>query len=60
MHPTWKLPTRRRCAWYLSQNLDQIDAEARLFLGYLFAQAPEHAAAAELGKRFVSRNRRAR
>ncbi|WGR90869.1 ISL3 family transposase (plasmid) [Bradyrhizobium sp. ISRA443] len=52
--PTWKAPTRRRCAWYLSQNLDQIDAEAKLFLGHLFAQAPELATAAELAKRFVS------
>ncbi len=53
-HPTWKAPTRRRCAWYLSQDLDQIDAEARLFLGHLFAQAPELATAADLAKRFVS------
>lgn len=52
--PTWKAPTRRRCAWYLSQDLDQIDAEARLFLGHLFAQAPELATVAELAKRFVS------
>lgn len=52
--PTWKAPTRRRCAWYLSQNLDQIDAETKLFLGHLFAQAPELATAAELAKRFVS------
>ncbi|MGY4167416.1 hypothetical protein [Bradyrhizobium sp. USDA 4529] len=38
----------------MSQNLDQIDAEAKLFLGHLFAQAPELATAAELAKRFVS------
>ncbi|KRQ17480.1 ISL3 family transposase, partial [Bradyrhizobium manausense] len=53
-HLTWKAPTRRRCAWYLSQDPDQIDAEARLFLGHLFAQAPELATAADLAKRFVS------
>lgn len=53
-HLTWKAPRRRRCAWDLSQNPDQIDAEARLFLGHLFAQAPELAMAAELAKRFVS------
>ncbi|WP_375779023.1 transposase [Bradyrhizobium sp. ma5] len=34
--------------------MDQIDAEARLFLGHLFAKAPELATAAELAKRFVS------
>ncbi|QOZ36181.1 transposase [Bradyrhizobium sp. CCBAU 53421] len=38
----------------MSQNPDQIDAQARLFLGHLFAQAPELAVAAELAKRFVS------
>ncbi|MCP1975516.1 MULTISPECIES: hypothetical protein [Bradyrhizobium] len=38
----------------MSQDPDQIDAEARLFLGHLFAQAPELATAAELAKRFVS------
>ncbi|WP_271552958.1 hypothetical protein [Bradyrhizobium sp. CCBAU 45394] len=48
-HPTWKA-----CAWYLSQDPDQIDAEAGLFLGRLFAQAPELATAADLAKRFVS------
>ncbi|QOZ38318.1 ISL3 family transposase [Bradyrhizobium sp. CCBAU 53421] len=53
-HSTWKAPTRRRCAWYLSQDPDQIDAEAKLFLGHLFAQAPELATAAELAKQFVS------
>ncbi|MGY8681747.1 ISL3 family transposase [Bradyrhizobium sp. UFLA05-153] len=53
-HPTWKALTRRRCAWYLSRDLDQIDAEGRLFLGHLFAQAPELATAADLAKRFVS------
>lgn len=52
-HLTSKAPTRRRCAWYLSQDRDQIDAEARLFLDHLFAQAPELATAAELAKRFV-------
>nr|WP_259245560.1 transposase [Bradyrhizobium elkanii] len=53
-HPTWKAPSRRRCAWYLSRDLDQIDADARLFLGHLFARAPELATTAELAKRFVS------
>ncbi|QOZ23845.1 transposase [Bradyrhizobium sp. CCBAU 51753] len=38
----------------MSQDPDQIDAEARLFLGHLFAQAPELATAADLAKRFVS------
>ncbi|MCA6105575.1 ISL3 family transposase, partial [Bradyrhizobium australafricanum] len=37
----WKAPSRRRCAWYLSQDSDQIDAETRLFLCHLFVQAPE-------------------
>jgi len=53
-HSTWKAPSRRRCAWYLSQNTDQIDAETKLFLGHLFEQAPELATVADLAKRFVS------
>ncbi|MCA6105630.1 transposase, partial [Bradyrhizobium australafricanum] len=50
----WKAPSRRRCAWYLSQDSDQIDAETRLFLCHLFVQAPELATTADLAKRFVS------
>ncbi|WP_271575658.1 MULTISPECIES: transposase [unclassified Bradyrhizobium] len=38
----------------MSRDLDQIDADARLFLGHLFARAPELATTAELAKRFVS------
>src|SRR3546814_14750457 len=37
----WKAPSRRRCAWYLSQAPEQIDAEITRFLDHLYAQAPE-------------------
>ncbi|EIZ78114.1 transposase [Novosphingobium sp. Rr 2-17] len=50
----WKAPSRRRCAWYLSQDLNQIEDEDRLFLDHLFAQAPELRTAADLAKQFVS------
>lgn len=50
----WKAPSRRRCAWYLSQDLDQIVGEDRRFLDHLFTQAPELRTTADLAKRFVS------
>lgn len=39
-HSTWKAPTRRSCAWYFSQTLDQIDAEVRLFPGPCLRKLP--------------------
>lgn len=50
----WKAPSRRRCAWYLSQAPDQINAEIAQFLGHLYAQAPELRRAAELAVQFVT------
>jgi transposase len=49
----WKAPSRRRCAWYLSQKPDQIEAEHRQFLDHLFVQAPALSAAADLAQQFV-------
>lgn len=49
----WKAPSRRRCAWYLSQDLDQIKGEDRRFLDHLFTQAPELRTAADLANQFV-------
>src|SRR3546814_1013084 len=50
----WKAPSRRRCAWYLSQAPDQIDAEIARFLDHLYAQAPELRTVAEQAVRFVA------
>ncbi|KTE00651.1 hypothetical protein ATE68_03440 [Sphingopyxis sp. H038] len=50
----WKAPSRRRCAWYLSQAPDQIDAEITRFLDHLYAQAPELRTVAEQAVRFVA------
>ena len=51
----WNAPSRRRCAWYLSQAPDQIDTEIAQFLGHLYAQAqaPELCKAAEPAVQFV-------
>ena len=50
----WKAPSRRRCAWYMGQAPDQIDAEHTLFLDHLYAQAPQLREAAELAVQFVT------
>jgi transposase len=50
----WKAPSRRRCAWYLSQKPDQIEAEHRQFLGHLFTQAPALGTADDLAQQFVA------
>lgn len=54
VRPVWKAPSRRRCAWYLSQAPDQIDTEIAQFLGHLYVQAPELRRAAELAVQFVA------
>lgn len=50
----WKAPSRRRCAWYLSQAPDQVDTESAQFLGHLYAQAPGLRKAAELAVQFIT------
>src|SRR3546814_3213874 len=50
----WTAPSRRRCAWYLSQAPDQIDAEITRFLDHLYAQAPELRTLSEQAVRFVA------
>src|SRR3546814_14052338 len=48
----WKAPSRRRCAWYLSQAPDQLDAEIARFLDHHSAQAPEPRPVADQAVRF--------
>jgi transposase len=50
----WKAPSRRRCAWYLSRDPGQIDADARAFLHHLYAQAPELCTVAGLAAEFIA------
>lgn len=50
----WKAPSRRRCAWYLSQEPTKIGDKDRQFLDHLYAQAPELRTAADLAKQFIS------
>lgn len=50
----WKLPSRRRCAWLLSEELHSLDADDQSFLGQLFELAPELALAANLARRFCA------
>jgi transposase len=52
--PSWKPPSRRRCAWLLSQNPDELDADSRLLLDHLAERAPEVVRAGALARQFAT------
>jgi transposase len=55
--PRWRLPSRRNCAWLLSQEPASLDELARRFLHHLYETAPELAVAGEFARRFTARIR---
>ncbi len=50
----WKMPSRRRCAWLLSQDPLDLNTDEHTFLVQLFELAPELAEAGELARRFTA------
>jgi transposase len=50
----WKMPSRRRCAWLLSQDPQDLNADEYTFLVQLFELAPKLAEASELARRFAA------
>jgi transposase len=51
--PSWKPLSRRRCAWLLSRDPNDLDAESRLFLGHLKEHAPQAVQAGILARQFA-------
>lgn len=50
----WRAPSRRGCAWFLSQGDTALDERAACFLRHLYDYAPKLAVVAELARRFAS------
>lgn len=51
-HSQWRPPSRRNCAWLLSEDPTSLDEPTGRFLHHLYETAPELAVAGELARRF--------
>ncbi|WP_430699098.1 ISL3 family transposase [Mesorhizobium dulcispinae] len=49
----WPPPSRRKCAWLLSENPASLDEPAGRFLHHLYETAPELSIAGDLARRFA-------
>lgn len=50
----WRPPSRRNCAWLLSEDPTSLDEPTGRFLHHLYEAAPELAVAGELARRFAA------
>ncbi|WP_431311662.1 ISL3 family transposase [Neomesorhizobium albiziae] len=50
----WRLPSRRNCAWLLSEDPTSLEAQTERFLHHLHENAPELSIAGELARRFAA------
>lgn len=50
----WRPPSRRNCAWLLSEDPKSLDEQAERFLHHLHEHAPELSIAADLARRFAA------
>lgn len=50
----WRPPSRRNCAWLLSEDPTSLDAQTERFLHHLHEHAPELSIAGELARRFAT------
>ena len=48
------MPSRRECAWFLSQRAASLDERAGRYLRYLYDHAPKLEIAAKLARRFAA------
>lgn len=51
---SWKPRSRRRCAWLLSLEPNDLDADSRLLLDHLALRAPQVARAGDLARQFAT------
>jgi len=52
--PKWKPCSRRRCAWLLTQDPDELNGDDRFLLDELGTRAPEIASASVLARQFIA------
>jgi transposase len=50
----WRPPSRRNCAWLLSEDPASLDEQTERFLHHLHENAPELSIAGELARRFAA------
>ncbi|RWM24704.1 MAG: transposase [Mesorhizobium sp.] len=50
----WRPPSRRNCAWLLSEDTTLLDEQTEQFLGHLYDCAPELLKAGDLARRFAA------
>ena len=50
----WRPPSRRNCAWLLSEGPQSLDEQTERFLHHLHERAPELSIAADLARRFAA------
>lgn len=50
----WRSPSRRNCAWLLSEDPTSLDEQTKRFLHHLHENAPELSIAGELARRFAA------
>lgn len=50
----WRPPSRRNCAWLLSEDPTSLDEQTKRFLHHLHENAPELSIAGELARRFAA------
>ncbi|MGH6712475.1 MAG: ISL3 family transposase [Bradyrhizobium sp.] len=50
----WRPPSRRNCAWLLSENPTSLDEQTERFLRHLYENAPQLSIAGKLARRFAA------